>query len=127
MTEAEGSRGEVGPTPFECVVDLHDAGDGVTVDVTGEIDQATRDLLATHLFDAISAHPTVFVDLTKVSFMDSWGLSAVLAARARAAEQGVEFGVSAASRQVAHLFDITGVGIDFGWPTVSSDGGESLL
>ena len=65
----------------------------------------------------IDSGAMVQVDLTHVSFMDSWGLSAVLAAHADAVERGVGFEVSGASPQVAHLFVITGVAVDYGWPT----------
>lgn len=117
MNDHEGSPDEVEPRPIECVIDLHDTDGGVVVDVTGEIDQATRTLLSDRLSVAIRSGSPVQVDLTKVSFMDSWGLSAVLAAQAEAVERGVGFEVSGASRQVAHLFVVTGVAVDYGWPT----------
>jgi len=106
----------------ECMIELHPGADNVVVDVRGEIDQATRDALAARLGEAITTGRPVQVDLTGVSFMDSWGLSAVLAAHAEAQERGVPFEVTNASRQVAQLFVITGVAVDFGWPTFAGDG-----
>ncbi len=117
VTDDQGSSGVDEPSPVECVIELRDTDGGVVVDVAGEIDEATRDLLSERLSSAIDSGAMVQVDLTHVSFMDSWGLSAVLAAHADAVERGVGFEVSGASPQVAHLFVITGVAVDYGWPT----------
>lgn len=108
------------------VVDVRADDERVIVDVRGEIDQATRDELAAGLVRAIDlgvdeGRP-VQVDLTDVSFMDSWGLGAVLSAYGDAQGRGVPFEVTNASRQVAHLFVITGIAVDFGWPTFASTG-----
>ena len=117
VTDDQGASGVDEPSPVECVIELRDTDGGVVVDVAGEIDEATRDLLSERLSSAIDSGAMVQVDLTHVSFMDSWGLSAVLAAHADAVERGVGFEVSGASPQVAHLFVITGVAVDYGWPT----------
>ena len=107
------------------VIDLRDAGGLVVVDVTGEVDEATRRRLAERLDAAVDGalaeRSEVHVDMTGVSFMDSWGLGALLAAHARAEELGVGFEVTGASRQVAHLFVVTGVAVDYGWPTFADE------
>lgn len=91
------------------------------VSVVGEVDHATRERVAARLLEAVDRGRPVRVDLSPTTFMDSWGLAAVLEAHASASGAGVDFEVVAASRQVGNLLVITGVAVDFGWPTFRED------
>jgi anti-sigma B factor antagonist len=88
-----------------------DAQDGrVVVNAAGEIDLYTAPRFAEALEAAAEAAPSVVVDLTEVTFMDSTGLRCLLRARARAAEGGGAISLTVATGSpVARLLDIAGV------------------
>src|SRR5438045_1241562 len=110
MNRVERPSGAVG-TQLDCATDRADESGAVVVRAFGEVDQATMETLLAELTAAIRTSSSVQVDLSGVAFMDSWGLSALLSASAEATARNVPFGVTVASRQVAHLFVITGVAV----------------
>ncbi|MGH9112545.1 MAG: STAS domain-containing protein [Acidimicrobiales bacterium] len=85
-------------------------GERGIVAVAGELDLHTADQLTaavTALLDQqVSA---IDIDAGDLSFADSAGLRAVLAARAAAQRDGVSFGVTKASEPVLRLIEITGL------------------
>src|SRR3954469_22535029 len=70
-------------------VEVDDAGGVVTVRLIGELDMATRPLLEP-LLAVVQARPAeVVVDLSRLDFIDSSGLRAVLNGRKMAGDLGV--------------------------------------
>ncbi|HEY5835176.1 STAS domain-containing protein [Streptomyces sp.] len=59
--------------------------DWSVVEVTGELDIATRDRLRDHLYEVIAAHRPahVIVDLSRLEFCDATGLSVLVAGQHR--------------------------------------------
>ncbi|MGH9087408.1 MAG: STAS domain-containing protein [Acidimicrobiales bacterium] len=56
------------------------------------------------------ARPTVVVDLTELTFMDSSGTAALLAARQKVTDAGHGFVIRGASGFVRRVFDLSGLG-----------------
>ncbi|MEQ7127687.1 STAS domain-containing protein [Actinopolymorpha sp. B11F2] len=87
--------------------------DGVTVvTVAGEIDLATSSQLRAQLLDVLTEQepPRVLVvALDGVSFLDSTGLSALVVARRRAKELGVELRLTSPARGPSRVLNITGL------------------
>jgi anti-sigma B factor antagonist len=81
--------------------------DGITtIVVAGEIDLAT----APELRDALLAtRGDVTVDLAQVAFMDSTGLSALIAGRKHVIAAGHTFSVRNESELIEHTMKLTGV------------------
>lgn len=74
------------PVPLE--IDPFDAGDGVGLRVTGELDLAGCDRLVERVAAAVRPGAPVHIDLRAVTFLDSTGVRALLAADRRAREGG---------------------------------------
>ena len=69
---------------------LHDSGNSVRVHVAGEVDMCTAAQLATAARQAITGHPHgILIDLSAVAFLDAAGITALLASRRAADEQGI--------------------------------------
>ena len=65
------------------------SGAYLVVEVCGEVDIATQELLAEHLLAATAAaEPDVLVDLRRLDFLDCSGLRVLCRAEARARERG---------------------------------------
>ncbi|MGW3445103.1 STAS domain-containing protein [Streptomyces sp. NPDC001076] len=65
------------------------SGAQLVVEVYGEVDVATEELLAEHLLAATAgAEPDVLVDLRRLDFLDCSGLRVLCRAEARARERG---------------------------------------
>ncbi|MFG2944390.1 STAS domain-containing protein [Streptomyces adustus] len=76
------------PAPNACAR-TRTSGPFTVVEVTGEVDIATADLVAEHLTAAVSPPlPDVLVDLRPVAFLDCSALRVLCRAEARAAEHG---------------------------------------
>lgn len=83
----------------------HDLG---MVTVVGEIDQATAPRLKTELLTAIvRTSPRLVIDLSGVTFIDSAGLTVILAARQRARAQGGDTYLLGPTKQVRKVLAIT--------------------
>lgn len=100
MTESKSS-------PLRITVDR--AGDTTTVVVSGEVDLETSGTLSDALAEAGTAR-RVTLDLTEVAYMDSTGLRAILVAKDDIERAGGTLDVSAASKIVSRLMEISGVG-----------------
>ncbi|MEA2522144.1 MAG: hypothetical protein QOI81_1790 [Actinomycetota bacterium] len=77
--------------------------------LNGELDMSTCPVLQEGL-DALMGTPSAIeIDLAGLMFMDSSGLSCMLAAKKRANEEGQGLRLVNASTQVQRLFEIAGV------------------
>ncbi|MFF0474832.1 STAS domain-containing protein [Streptomyces sp. NPDC004284] len=82
-----------------------------TVRVSGDMDYKHAQQLHAMLMAAVTrapAHCDVVVDLRNSSFCDSAGLSALLAARQQAREQGTRLVLAAPSHQMIRVLELTG-------------------
>jgi anti-sigma B factor antagonist len=80
------------------------------VGVRGEVDVSSAPALQQRLTDLFrTAGNTVVVDLTDVSFLDSTGLGALVAARNSAAGAGGALPLVCTSERILKLFTITGL------------------
>jgi anti-sigma B factor antagonist len=68
-------------------IERRDDGDRTVLELAGEFDLAAEPLLTRELETALPA-PTLVLDLSRVTFMDSTGLRLLLEADARARENG---------------------------------------
>jgi anti-anti-sigma factor len=78
--------------------------------LAGELDLASRPLLDEMLLRLIGGEvEAVVLDLSRVTFMDSTGLHAILTARALCSQHGCEFLLVQGSPQVQRLFELSGL------------------
>jgi anti-anti-sigma factor len=78
--------------------------------VVGELDIATAPILQTKVAEVLSARPArVVLDLSHIRFLGSAGLAALLDAVQRGERLGVVVCVSAVSRAVRRILQLTGV------------------
>ncbi|GAA4609723.1 anti-sigma B factor antagonist [Actinoplanes octamycinicus] len=88
----------------------HHGDDQVRIALTGELDMATTEQLRAHLDHTLISRPRlVLVDLDGVTFCDSTGISALVAARTAAAAAGSHLQVVNAHGITAKTMQITGV------------------
>lgn len=94
----------------EFQVQVRREGQTALIEVSGELDLASGPTLESEL-DKIAAPETtlVIVDLRRLEFMDSTGLSIIVRAHQRLVEEGCELGLVRGSPQVQRLLDLTGV------------------
>jgi anti-anti-sigma factor len=93
---------------FVVAIEQLDGGIPV-VSVSGEVDLATAPALERTLRDAAEAQTRdVIVDLTCCSFLDSRGLTALLAARERLGNSDRSLGLVLSNPNVLKIFQITG-------------------
>lgn len=102
--------GSVSPTDFVTVnvTAVH----AVTVaEVCGEIDMATRDVMAEPLFEQLDAAPPgLVVDLTKVEFMGSAGLAVLIEAHQRTQQGPAKLAIVAPDQSPAsHALTVSGL------------------
>jgi anti-anti-sigma factor len=92
-------------------VEVHLGDDCLRVSVIGELDIATEPKLVESARESIltSDAPTVVVDLTLVSFIDSSGLRGVLMCRDAAQERGLALVLAVKDGPVRRLLDVAGV------------------
>lgn len=91
-------------------VETYNGSQAVVIGVTGELDLASSPALEQELERGAAAQAElVIVDLRKLEFMDSTGLSVLVRAHQRATENGQRFGVVKGPQQVQRLLSLTGV------------------
>jgi stage II sporulation protein AA (anti-sigma F factor antagonist) len=94
-------------------LDIHSAMDGPTalLRVEGELDAATAPVLDEALRRAAAegAGERVILDFANLTFVDSAGLSVLVAAHKRLQGEGTELVISAPSAAVRRLFAIAGI------------------
>jgi anti-sigma B factor antagonist len=85
--------------PHQLVASLH-----------GELDAATRDYYAARLRDVLEGpERMIVVDAAELRFIDSAGIAAVVRTSVAASDQGKEFRVARAPRNIRRVFEITGL------------------
>ncbi len=86
------------------------SADGRVIRPVGELDIATADALTSALHEAIhSETPSVLLDLSRVTFIDSTGVRCVLEAVAASRANANKLRVSREhGAQITHLFDLVG-------------------
>ncbi len=91
-------------------VEVHRNGAAAVVAVGGELDLASGPELEAEL-DQLTGPDLqlVVIDLRRLDFMDSTGLSILVRAHQRLASEGCEMGLVKGSQQVQRLLDLTGV------------------
>jgi len=78
--------------------------------LAGELDLASAPALEARVDDlCVAGVMAVVVDLSKLKFMDSTGLQAVLAATKRCRQHGTDFSLAGATGAVQRLFELTGL------------------
>jgi anti-anti-sigma factor len=91
-------------------VELRSENATALLSVAGELDLASSPILERELERALADGPgLVIIDLRKLEFMDSTGLSVLIRAHNRAQETGHRLGIVNGSRQVRRLLSLTGV------------------
>ena len=91
-------------------IDRSDQPGWAILSPSGEIDLATVGQLEDALTASMGNDTDVAVDLTGVTFMDSTGLRALLAANQNLSESGHRLALVVAGGPVDRLLDISGVG-----------------
>lgn len=114
MPHTEPSRLEARPPfiatheHFACT--FHDRGPSATwVSAHGELDVASAPEFTHTLHQALKRAPLVIVDLRPLTFIDSLGLRAIVAAEARARAIGHRMVFTRNPGQVSRLFEVTGL------------------
>jgi anti-sigma B factor antagonist len=81
-----------------------------TVSVAGEVDIQTSPILDEHLRSVLDqGHPSVFVDLAGVTFLDSTGLSVLVSGLKRCQLAGGELHLVSPRPNVYKVLEITGL------------------
>jgi anti-anti-sigma factor len=90
-------------------VDVEPRGDGTLVRVRGVVDALALPQVSRELTDAQRGTGPVYVDLQGVTFMDSRGLGALLAANERSREGAAPVRIYRPSEAVRRLLEVSGV------------------
>ncbi len=91
-------------------VEVRSEGRAAIIAVSGELDLASSPSLEVELERVSDADLELLVlDLRRLEFMDSTGLSVILKAHQRLADEGRALYVVRGSQQVQRLLDVTGV------------------
>ncbi len=94
----------------EFQVQVRAEGAATVIVVSGELDLATSPALEEQLqLVSDGGVDLLVIDLRRLEFMDSTGLSVILRAHQRLAEQGRRLSLVKGSAQVQRLLDLTGV------------------
>ncbi len=94
----------------QVLVEVAACGDGVIVRVSGVVDALSLTDVSRELTDAQRGSGVVYVDLSRVTFMDSRGLGSLLAANERSREGAAPVRIYQPSDAVRRLLDVSGVG-----------------
>lgn len=79
-----------------------------TIVLTGEIDASNASTISTQVQQALSTDAQhIVLDLSAVSFFDSTGLGALIAARTACGDAGTQLSLRAPSPQVRRILDLT--------------------
>ncbi|MDL4813303.1 STAS domain-containing protein [Actinomadura opuntiae] len=79
------------------------------VRVQGDIDVVSRARFEEALFEVVDSGEPMVVDMRQVTFCDSTGLNAIVAANRRAGERGTTVSLVALPPRVQRVFRITGI------------------
>jgi len=102
--------------------------DRVTVQIIGEVDMACVDLLAQALGAALATGRLVVADCSRITFLDSTGLRALLEARDLAHKGRAGFRLSSVSMPVQRVLELSGTASCFDIDTLPGreSGGAEL-
>jgi anti-sigma B factor antagonist len=91
-------------------VDTHERGDGVAVELNGELDMAGTFMLEPRLDELVAARPEggVTFDLRGLSFVDSTGLTILVDRHRRLEEAGVPTRFHRGRDDVQRVFTVSG-------------------
>jgi anti-sigma B factor antagonist len=96
--------------PVDLELESHAAGDWTVLTVGGEVDLNTAPQLKERIGTLIAqGHTRIVVDLERVGFMDSTGLSALVSGLMRTGEGGGEMAVVCTTPHVLRLLALTGL------------------
>jgi anti-anti-sigma factor len=95
------------PEPFSCEVKRGRAS--AVVEVTGELDLATVEVVQNALQSVVRTKRSVTLDLRGLSFMDSTGLRLILEIDGMARQDGFNLTVVRAPETVQRMFGLSGV------------------
>lgn len=97
--------------------------DQVEIELRGEIDVDVSEALREQVLQAVrdAAGRPVVIDMTDVTFIDSSGLSALLAGLRLARGHGGAIRLVHVGPQIRRIFDVTGLDQQFGLDGVPSD------
>ncbi|UQU63843.1 STAS domain-containing protein [Couchioplanes caeruleus] len=94
----------------EPVTSLDRDADVATVALHGEVDVLNVDQVRVALVEAIETRPReLVVDLSKLSFIDSTGLGAIIFGFQRARDEGIGFALARPTRGVHQILVLSGV------------------
>ncbi len=77
--------------------------------ISGEVDAHSAEPFGAALAAVDAAAPTVIIDMSAVTFMDSSGLRVLVEAQQRAEAGGPKLVLRAPSRQIVRLLDLAGL------------------
>jgi len=97
------------PSNAHVAVTTDERPSGIVVTVEGVVDASTLSEVSAVLTDAQRDGRMVYVDLAAVTFMDSRGLGALIAANERSREGAADIRLHAPSDAVRRLLNISGV------------------
>lgn len=107
-TEPSDHRAPAAPRPAPLEVATEDRGGTPVVQVSGELDLSTCEQVEAALGQAESANPpTLVLDLSGVSFMDSTGVRTLLQADSRARRDGRRLLLIAPPEPAARVLRVT--------------------
>ena len=89
--------------------DISRDGSNTVVSLQGEIDATTRDLLIGIAAPCIVSDATLTLDCSRVTFMDSRGLHAMLELRRVAQERGAALVIAAPPQAVTRVISLAGL------------------
>lgn len=91
-------------------VDVQDGEQAVLIGVSGELDLASSPELERELERGTASEAELLIiDLRKLEFMDSSGLSVLVRAHQKATQSGKRFAIVKGPQQVERLLSLTGV------------------
>ena len=107
---AASRKGHLMPASPYLAITTHHCGRRSVVRLQGELDASTEDRLRRAIGSALNRSPEVLVvDLSALGFMDCSGLSVLVWAHQRLAEQGRQFLITGAQPVVQRLIRLTGL------------------
>lgn len=104
-----GGSSSAAERPNVLAVDVHDGADGASLQLSGDLDLSSSPQFEQALASVLSTpRQRLTIDLQRLSFVDSCGLRAILAAQRECEQAGCELALIA-GEQAKRLFDLTGV------------------
>ena len=88
-------------------IEVSEDGATLVVRIGGELDRASRDTVETALNAAIAGARSIVIDLAALTFCDSSGIAAFVAAAASAKAKNVALSIRNPTPLVRRVFDIT--------------------